>query len=218
MQVRTLPVGPYRTNCYIFHTAHEAWIIDPGYEGNRIAQVINSLHLEPKSILLTHSHWDHLLGIPELFDHFGELPVMIHPDEAMFLGSEGSRLLRNLAISLDPSQRQVPPSWWDRIPEPTHLFKDGEVLSGCDLSVIHTPGHSPGSVSLYHEADSILFSGDTLFAQAIGRTDLMNSLPEVIIPSITERLLTLPPDTIVYPGHGPDTTIEKETKLNPWLM
>ncbi len=216
MIVSTLRLGPYQTNCYILHNSRYAWIIDPGFDGQRIAQEIEALGLTPKAILLTHSHWDHTLGIPGLLEAYTSLPVMIHATEAPFLGAEGGRLLRKFALSLDPSMANIPISVWESLPEPTRLLADGEMIEECSLTVLHTPGHSPGSISLYQESSNILFSGDTLFAQSIGRTDLPNSLPEAIIPSIRTRLLTLPKQTVVYPGHGPVTTIERE-KRNPWL-
>ena len=106
---------------------------------------------------------------------------------------------------------------WEAIPSPTRLLSDGDVITEAGLCVLHTPGHSPGSIAFYHKEDNLLFSGDTLFAGTIGRTDLPNSQPELIIDGIQKQFLTLADDTLVYPGHGPSTTIGREKKLNPWL-
>lgn len=216
MPVSTLRLGPYQTNCYILQERQNAWIIDPGFDGHLIAKQIMDQNLTPKAVVLTHSHWDHVLGIPGLIEAFGTLPVMIHKDEAQFLGADGGRTLRAFALSIDPGMAKIPRSVWESLPEPTRLLSDGDLIEACSLAVLHTPGHSPGSISLYQESTHTLFSGDTLFAQSIGRTDLPNSLPEAIIGAIRTRLLTLPEQTIVYPGHGPTTTIGAERE-NPWL-
>ena len=216
MEVIGFRLGDYRTNCYLIHDTKKAWIIDPGFDGARVARKLQSLQLEPQAIYLTHTHWDHVLGLPGLVEVYGSLPLMVHPTEASFLGHRGGKILRDFALAIDPRQAHIPQSLWESIPEATHLYEDNEILEESGLRVIHTPGHSPGSVSLYHEGDGILFSGDTLFMQSIGRTDLPNSTPEAIFSSITDRLFVLPDDTRVYPGHGPATTIGKE-KTNPWF-
>lgn len=217
MVVETLRLGPYQTNCHILHNAHEAWIFDPGLNGTDIIERLERLGLVPQGILLTHSHWDHTLGIPLLYETYGELPLMVHASEAMFLGPEGGLLLRRLAMTIDPSQASIPKETWEAMPQPTRLLSDHDEIPEAGLSVIHTPGHSPGSISFYHKEEGLLFSGDTLFAGTIGRTDLPNSQPESMVEGIKNRLLTLPDETIVYPGHGPTTTISRE-KHNPWLM
>lgn len=216
MQVVGLPLGSYRANCYLLHERGKVWIIDPGFDGESIADLIRRHGWKPIAVLLTHSHWDHILGLPGLLASFPSLPVFVHPDDAAFLGPEGSQRLLSLALSLDPSQAAIPQRLWDSIPEPTGTYNDGDVIEQCVLRVIHTPGHSPGSVSLYQSREGLLFSGDTLFQGTIGRTDLPYSDPHAILRSIREKLLTLPPETVVHPGHGPATTIAREMR-NPWL-
>lgn len=216
MVVETLTLGPYQTNCYLLHDHNSVWVIDPAFAGGTILQRIQAKKLHVEAVILTHSHWDHLMGLPELVAAHPEVAIYVHPHEAQFLGKEGGRRLRKLAISIDPSQARFPLSFWESLPEPTHFLQEGETIPGCSLQVLHTPGHTAGSVSLYLFGDDILFSGDTLFAGSIGRTDLPNSDPQAIIPGIKTKLLTLPKKTIVYPGHGPATTIEKEMS-NPWL-
>jgi glyoxylase-like metal-dependent hydrolase (beta-lactamase superfamily II) len=218
MQTLRIPVGPYQTNCYILYDHHEAWIIDPGFDGRSIAQQIKAKHLSIVAVLLTHAHWDHILGLPELIEAFGPLPVLIHPEEAAFLGPKGGRLLRQLATTIDPTWQSLPQAFWESIPEATHHLADKEMLPSCNLEVLYTPGHTSGSISFYQKEDSILFSGDTLFAESVGRTDLPNSLPDQIIPSIRNKLLVLPEETQVFPGHGSMTTIGREKRRNPWLI
>ncbi len=217
MLVETLTLGPYQTNCYLLHDQKSVWVIDPAFAGETILHHIKAKKLHVEAVILTHSHWDHLMGLPELVAAFPEMSIYIHPQEAHFLGKEGGRRLRQLAISIDPSQARVSQSFWESLPEPTYTFEDGEIIPGCDLQVLHTPGHTAGSVSLYRAADNLLFSGDTLFAGSIGRTDLPTSNPSAIVPAIKSKLLTLPEHTTVYPGHGPATTIGKEM-TNPWLV
>jgi glyoxylase-like metal-dependent hydrolase (beta-lactamase superfamily II) len=120
-------------------------------------------------------------------------------------------------MTVDPDQRVIPRSLWEDVPEPTQVLADGDRIEGCDLIVIHTPGHTPGSICLYQETQELLFSGDTLFAGTIGRTDLPYSDPRAIIPSIRERLFPLRDTNVVYPCHGASTTIGREKK-NPWFL
>lgn len=216
MEVETLQLGPYQTNCYLLHNDSSVWIIDPGFDGASIFRHITSKGWKAEAVILTHSHWDHVLGIPGLLAQDRNIPVYVHALDAPYLGKEGGRRLRQLAISLDPSQSGVPNSLWESLPEPAHRFVDRETIVGCGLHVLHIGGHTPGSVALYRQEDNLLFSGDTLFAGSIGRTDLPDSDPQAIVPAIKTKLMTLPGNTTVYPGHGRSTTILRE-KGNPWL-
>lgn len=216
MQVQTFRLGPYQTNCHLLHDGKRVWIIDPGFDGLTIGAHIRAQGWEAQAVILTHSHWDHLLGIPGLRETYPNIAIHVHAADARYLGSAGSRALRDLAISLDPGQKLIPMGLWESLPEATDLLADHDVIDGCGLTVLHTPGHTPGSVSFYLEREDLLFSGDTLFAGTIGRTDLPGSDPEAIMRSIRETLLKLPEQTTVYPGHGPATTIGRE-KRNPWL-
>ena len=217
MQVGTLRLGPYQTNCHLLHDDTRVWIIDPGQDGESIAEFITTQRWIPQGVILTHSHWDHILGIPGLRSAFGDLPILIHEAEASSLGREGAKRLRQLAVSIDPSQRSIPLALWEQLPEPTTLLVDGSRIDACDITVLHTPGHTPGSICLYRESEHMLFSGDTLFAGTIGRTDLPGSDPEAILVGIREKLAGLPLETVVHPGHGPSTTIGRELQFNPWL-
>ncbi len=211
MKIERISLGYYQTNCYLLHLGEVAWVIDPADSPEVILERVKNL----EGVILTHFHYDHLLALPELIKEHPETKIYIHPLDAPFLGPEGGAKLGQFARSLDPSLRSKSDLFWRSLPSPTHLIDEGDIIEGIELRVIHTPGHSLGSICLYREG--ILFAGDTLFARSIGRSDLPHSAPELLISSIESKLLTLPKETIVYPGHGPETTIGDEQRLNPYL-
>lgn len=211
MQIERLPLGSYHTNCYLLHLGEVAWVIDPADSPEVILERVKNL----EGIILTHFHYDHLLALPALIREHPEAKIFIHPLDAPFLGPEGGSKLGQFARALDPSLRGKSDAFWKSLPQPTHLVDEDDIIEGIELRVIHTPGHSLGSICLYGEG--VLFAGDTLFARSIGRSDLPHSAPELLISSIETKLLTLPKETIVYPGHGPETTIGDEQRLNPYL-
>jgi hydroxyacylglutathione hydrolase len=207
--VESLAVGPYRTNCYLLHDGMHVWIVDPGQEGLRLASILVQLGLTPKAVLLTHTHWDHVMGLPDLMTCYPDLPILVHPLDAYLLGPKGGGISLRFMRLLDPARADSCAEILQRLPAASGFLNDGDILEGCELKVLHTPGHTAGSISLYQSTERILFSGDTLFAGAIGRTDLPGSLPEAIIPSIVNKLLCLDARTKVLPGHGPSTTIAR---------
>lgn len=217
MKVESFQLGPYQTNCYLINIAQRAYLIDPADEGDFLVATIKRRGWSLKGIILTHSHWDHLLGLSSVAKAFSDAPIYIHKAESQFLGKEGGLKLQQLALTLDPRQAHSDPTRWREIPEATNLLEGGEVIDGCNFLVIHTPGHTQGSISLYHKESLTLFSGDTLFRGSIGRTDLPNGDYKEILNSIREKLLPLDDSTIVYPGHGPATTIGAERQFNRWL-
>lgn len=184
--IERIVIGPLQTNCYIIscEISGNSFIIDPGDEAVKISNFIRRNEFIPKGILLTHAHSDHIGGVKIIRNGFN-VPLMAHPDDVN----------RLISANLDPIDRYL---------------VDGEFLNLGQESilVIHTPGHSPGSVCLYRKP--FLFSGDTLFKEGIGRTDLPGGSYEQIENSIRNKLFSLPDDTIVYPGHGPETTIGDE--------
>ena len=207
MIVRKLEVGPFASNCYIIGSEadREGMIIDPGDEAKLILSEVKDLGLDIKVIALTHGHIDHIGALKEVKEATGT-QVAIHTDDVRVLKD------RFLSIFLGIRRRSPPP--------PDRLLNDGDTISVGELkfTVIHTPGHSQGSICLLGEG--VLFSGDTLFNYGVGRSDLpgSGSNHNQLIDSIQRRLLVLDDDIKVYPGHGPETTIGAECRGNPFLI
>jgi len=201
-----IPNGQFVQNCYLVADAEtgEAVMIDPGEEAERILAELGRRGWRLIAIWLTHAHVDHILGVGRVHAATGA-PIRLHPDDRTLYDA-----LPNVAglfgIHAHPA------------PAPTEAFTDGERVSvgRHSFEVRHTPGHSPGSVSLVG-ADRV-FGGDVLFAGSIGRTDLPGGSHAVLLRSIRTRLLDLPDATIVHSGHGPDTTIGAERRTNPFLV
>ncbi len=191
------------TNCYIIfdEKSKEAIVIDPGGEVDKIAKMLDILKAKVKYIYLTHCHGDHIGGVNELKERYGG-KILIHRIDSKGLNNPEINLCEYIGlgrIELDVDSRI----------DDNDLIHVGET----ELQVIHTPGHTKGSTSLYCEKEKMLFSGDTLFRGTWGRTDLPTSSLEDIMNSITKRLLVLPDDTIVYPGHGKATMIKEEKPI-----
>lgn len=204
MIVEKLVVGPFASNCYIVGSKSnkEGMIIDPGDEAKQILKRVKQLALDIKLIVLTHGHIDHTGALKEVREVTGA-EVVIHADDAKSLKE---RSLSNLFGLLYP----IPPP-------PDRLLKGGDSINIGDLHflVLHTPGHTPGGVCLLGQG--VVFSGDTLFNYGVGRTDLPGGSYSQLMNSIQTKLMTLPDNTVVYPGHGPDTTIGAERRDNPFL-
>ncbi|MFH1846244.1 MAG: MBL fold metallo-hydrolase [Candidatus Omnitrophota bacterium] len=199
--LRRFVVGPLQTNCYLFSDSFskKGAIIDPGEYTPAITDYINESGIEMCCIINTHGHADHISG-----NAFFSLPVMIHKDDESFLKDSE----RNLSSFFD---KQV------HFAEASRILEDNDTINigALELKVLHTPGHTPGSISLL--SDNILFSGDTLFCEGIGRTDFPYGSFQLEIASIKNKLMVLPDDVKVYPGHGSETTIGHERKNNPYL-
>ena len=204
MIIKRLEVGSFASNCCIVGGKKEGMIVDPGDEAGRILDEVHSLGLEIKTIALTHGHIDHIGALKEVKEATGA-QVAIHTDDVKALKD------RFLSIFLGIRHRSPP--------DPDRLLGDGDIISVGELkfTVIHTPGHSKGSICLLGEG--VLFSGDTLFNCGVGRSDLPGSggSHNQLIDSIHKRLLVLDDDIKVYPGHGPETTIGAERRDNPFL-
>jgi len=204
MIMRRLVVGQLTTNCYVIGSGSgkEGLVIDPGDEAERILDTINELALDIKLILLTHGHWDHTGALKEVKQATGA-KVAIHGDDAGLIHEQS---LANMMGFYYPDP-----------PDPDWLLKDGDEVDVGDLhfNILHTPGHSPGCICIL--GDGVVFSGDTLFAGGIGRYDLPGSDYDALMNSIATKLMTLPDDTLVYPGHGAATTIGTERQGNPFL-
>ena len=194
MQMKTMPLGAYQTNCYLVwnEESDRCLVIDPGYEPERVLSEAKRLGKTIEAVLLTHGHFDHVGAVRTLA---AETDCQVYLNE------------QDLSM---PTQLTAGPLYY------THLYKEGDVLNlaGVKLRVIHTPGHTPGSVCLV--AEDAIFSGDTLFEGSCGRTDLPGGDWATILKSL-KRLAQLEGDFRVYPGHGPSTTLEDEKKWNPYM-
>ena len=205
MKVVRIPAGIYAANCYLVYceNSKEGIVIDPGGDVDDIVAQIENLELDIKYIILTHGHGDHIGGIHELLDYIN-VPVAIHKDDEYLLKNGKDNLSSIMAMGTVESAADI-------------LLNDGDEISFGDLTakIIHTPGHTPGGISI--KVENSLFTGDTLFAGSIGRTDLSGGSFKEIISSIKDKLLIYSDDTIVYPGHGPSSTIKVEKVSNPFL-
>ncbi|MBS4173531.1 MBL fold metallo-hydrolase [Bacillus sp. FJAT-49736] len=208
MEWKQIPLGLLQTNCYVLYNQEKDCIIfDPGAEGDKLIATLENEKLHPLAILLTHAHFDHIGAVDEVKKHF-DIPVYIHEEEASWLTDpslNGSQLFLNgRAIVASPAD---------------HLIKAEGTLAigGFTFNILETPGHSPGSISFYVKELKTIFAGDTLFQGSIGRTDLPWGNHEQLMESIREKLLTLPRETAVLPGHGSITSIEDEIRSNPFL-
>jgi glyoxylase-like metal-dependent hydrolase (beta-lactamase superfamily II) len=199
--VNRFVVGPLGTNCYIVHDKRlmKGAIIDPGDSDPGISEYIRDNGIEVEYILNTHGHADHIKA-----NAFYGYPVMMHELDEPCLRDPARNLSFLSGTRIEPVNAGK-------------LLKDGDIieLGGLELEVIHTPGHTPGGICI--KAEEVLFSGDTLFYEGIGRTDIPGGDHELLMRSIKEKLMTLPGETRVLPGHGPETTIEHERENNPFL-
>ena len=179
-------------------------IVDPGDEPERIVRFVKDIPVKPVRILATHTHFDHVLGVDGV-RRATQTPFMIHHDDLPMLESMQSRVRQFMGLEVAPP------------PRVDSYVSDGEILNIGDehIRVIHTPGHSPGSISLF--GDGFVLTGDALFNQSIGRTDLPGGNLRTLLGSIRDKLFSLGDETVVYPGHGPETTIGDEKLANPFV-
>ena len=207
MLLSTVVVTEFMTNCFIVgdEATKEAIVIDPGGEADRIVNEIKNLGVEIKAVINTHAHVDHIGALKEIKAKFNA-EIMLHKLELPILQT-ASRMGRLFGVSIEQP------------PEPDRFLADGDQVSCGDitLTVIETPGHSPGGISLVTSDGRYCFVGDTLFAGSIGRTDLPGGDYHTLIQSIKTRLIPLGDDVKVLPGHGPATTMGNERRYNPFL-
>ncbi len=203
MEYCSFIIGDIMTNCYLLWSGQEAGVIDPGGPVFEVVNFLKNNKLELKWIVNTHGHVDHIAGNLALKNEFN-VPIFINERDREMLFSPTT----NLSIFLGTEIIS---------PEADKLLKEGDIirLGLEELRVIETPGHTPGGIALY--TPGLLFSGDTLFLESIGRTDLPGGDQQQLLKSIRERLMVLPPETVVLPGHEESTTIEHESKYNPYL-
>ena len=208
MIIKILAVGPFAANCYIVGSTstNEGMIIDPGADADSILRIVQETGLSISIILITHAHMDHVGALREVHKKTSAQSA-IHEAEKGFVFSSPMRMLTSLGVSPVKSP-----------PQPDRLLKDGDRIdiSGLHFEVLYTPGHSSGGICLL--GHGVVFSGDTLFKFGIGRTDFPGMRHERLLKSIREKLMVLPDETVVYPGHGPPTTIGDERRGNPFLQ
>ncbi len=206
MIIETLPVGALQTNCYLIgcEESRLAAAIDPGGDAAEILAALERHHLTLQSILLTHAHFDHIGGVADLVEAT-RATVALHPGDLPILRAKGGAALFGVFVRSSP--------------EPDMTLADGQVLEigRLRIHVLHTPGHTPGHVTFYEPVTRSAFDGDVLFMQGIGRTDFPGGSFKILAKSIQEQLFTLPDDTVVYSGHGPETTIGFERAHNPFV-
>ncbi|MFD1447454.1 MBL fold metallo-hydrolase [Oceanobacillus sp. FSL K6-0127] len=205
MNVKGMALGPIGTNCYIVYDKGKALLIDPGAEPDKIAEFLEREGLKVQAILLTHAHFDHIAALDEIRETV-DTDVYIHENELSWLSDpqmNGSSKLIGNEIVMKPAE---------------FTFKMGPMEIGDFLfEVIHTPGHSPGSVSFLFDQNEFIISGDVLFYHGIGRTDLPGGNMAEIEATIQNKLYQLKESLTVYPGHGPHTTIGEEKQNNPFV-
>jgi glyoxylase-like metal-dependent hydrolase (beta-lactamase superfamily II) len=209
LHIKMFTLGMWQTNCYVVHVdGHDrCWIVDAGFEPGAMLTFVQDAGLTPQKLLLTHAHIDHIAGIDAVRAVWPDVPIVIHPAETTFLTDPDLNLSGPFGMPITA-------------PEATDTYDhgDGLELAGHRFEVRHTPGHSPGGVTLYCEAAGKALVGDTLFAQGIGRYDFPTSDGPTLMQSIQQQLLTLPDQTKICPGHGPPTTIAAERASNPFLQ
>lgn len=212
LRIKGFPLGAWQTNCWLVwiddDPVRPGWIIDAGDQPAPLLEAVRAQGITVQAILFTHAHLDHIMGLERVVAALGDLPRSAHALEHAWFGDPQL----NLSAFSD-----VPPV---SVRAPTHALSDGDVLTlgTTHWRVVHTPGHSPGSVSFVCDAAKVVIAGDTLFAGSIGRSDFASGDGPLLIRSIREKLLVLSDDFVVHPGHGPSTTIGRERVSNPWLQ
>ncbi len=207
MILEKLTVGPFQENCYIVgdEATGTGALLDPGDEAMRIALAVEQTNLDIAQIIITHAHIDHVGAVATLVDEYA-CPVLMH--------AEAEPMLRQL-----PSQALMMGLRFGKVPTVNGYIEDEGVVhvGGLSFTALYTPGHAPGHLAFYAPGEGVVISGDALFAGSVGRVDMPGGSMEVLMRSINERLLSLPDETVVLSGHGPETTIGEERAHNPFL-
>ncbi len=207
LNVYPLVLGPVQTTCYVVSSQGRAVIVDPAANANKIIQYLGTKKLIPEAILLTHGHFDHIGAVNELAAKY-RLPIYAHKLEKEYFDQPevnlSTMMYQPFVLSEDLDY---------------HWLADGATLTCLDtqVKIFHVPGHTSGSLCYYFVKDRMVFTGDTLFKQSIGRTDFIYGNHQQLVTGIRQKLLTLPDDTLVYPGHGDCTTVADEKRNNPFL-
>ena len=206
LRIETFCLGEWMTNCYVVAVGDRCWIVDAGFAPEPMLQFVEQHQLAVDKIVLTHAHVDHVGGLAETAERFPGTAILIHAAERDFPANPELNLSAFIAMPI-------------QAPEPTGTVEHGQRLdlNGCAFEVRHTPGHSPGGITLYQADHAVALVGDTLFDGSIGRHDFPTSNFADLESSIREQLYTLPDDTRVLPGHMAETTIGKEKATNPFV-
>ena len=227
MLIAGFPAGPWGTNCYVVASAAgaECVVVDPGKDAaSGVAEVVREHRLKPVAVLVTHGHVDHMWCVAPVAGSY-DATAYVHPADRHLLADPMAAMSPETAGMLLGGRFEFAE------PDDVRETEDGDVLSlaGLAFAVDHTPGHTPGSITFrtpYADASGaprpdvseVLFSGDLLFAGSVGRTDLPGGDQAELLRSLTEKVLTLPDDVVVLPGHGEQTSIGRERETNPWLL
>jgi glyoxylase-like metal-dependent hydrolase (beta-lactamase superfamily II) len=217
-KIHNIVVGGLTTNCWVYplDNAGECAVIDPGEEGGRIIAFLNQLQLTPRYILLTHGHFDHIAAVPALAAQYGggqgaSAQIAIHAADAEYLGPD-SYPVHCRSFEAVAGNHEYIDALWEDMPPPDRRLAEGEKIG--PFTVLHLPGHTPGSIGLWDEKAGVLFSGDTLFCDGYGRTDLPGGSDAQLFASLN-RLFAMDGGIQVYPGHGPATAIRREAARGP---
>jgi len=209
MKIDRLVLGEFQTNAYVVRTddsAGDCLVVDAGLDSTDLLQFLQDRDLTPAALVLTHGHADHIVGCEGLRRQFPEMKIYIHKLDADMLADPEGNLSAFTGAAFTTAPAHV-------------LLDDGDNVeaAGIRLEVRHTPGHTPGGICLYAPEAAVVFVGDTLFADSVGRTDFPGGSMDQLIASIRDKLLDLPENTAVYPGHGMRTSIGREKRSNPFL-
>ncbi|HEY8436024.1 MAG TPA: MBL fold metallo-hydrolase [Haloplasmataceae bacterium] len=208
MKIERIVNQPMDVNTYVVIDQHRCLIIDPSFNHTELINFIEMEELEVMAVVLTHGHFDHMISVNTVC-HMYDVPLYIHPKEVEYLYDADKNLSSYFAKGKEVTVTErvsVRP-----------IDENTTQIEGIPVTVLHVPGHSPGSIALYFKEANALFSGDVLFYQSIGRTDFAGGHFDKLKQSIQEKLFTLPDETMVYPGHGPETSIGLEKRMNPFV-